>query len=375
MSATAMPSAASLYNDRAPARMPLSAVGSITLHVLAIGLWLYTFKHAAEHHVVNVGAVDIITVKKNVPLPPPKTLAQAKPAVSAFDFLKMALPAVPHLAAPQQMAIKLPDEHKPMTAQAPKLRDRGRFDAGPKLNMDLDKAHDDLNAMKITSRIPEHKLKALAAMPKLEDIGRRRVANLPAALKMEERRQGAVGLQGMSALRAAAASEHHGVAQEAAIQDAAPAQNQAPSFGQKIASLLPERSLDMGQARMPVQVKQGIESAVTEAPKRHKAKLQTGDSKKGVEIEGPLADRKVVNYEIPEFPQWAKDQGVLEASVAIRFWVDQNGDVLPNMRVEHTSGYGRLDRLAMDSLSRWKFAPLISDERQWGVITFRFLLE
>src|SRR5206468_105908 len=112
-----------------------------------------------------------------------------------------------------------------------------------------------------------------------------------------------------------------------------------------------------------------------EAPKRKRAALQTGAPKKGVEIEGPLADRKVLNYEIPEFPSWAKEQGILEASVAIRFWVNKDGEVLPNMRVEHTSGYGRLDRLAMDALSKWKFAPLLSEERQWGVITFRFLLE
>ena len=45
------------------------------------------------------------------------------------------------------------------------------------------------------------------------------------------------------------------------------------------------------------------------------------------------------------------------------------------MRVERTSGYGRLDRLSMDCLRNWRFIPIGSDEKQWGVITFRFLLE
>ena len=99
------------------------------------------------------------------------------------------------------------------------------------------------------------------------------------------------------------------------------------------------------------------------------------EKKKGVEIEGPLADRKVISFEIPKFPEWARAQGILEAAVSIRFWVSRQGDVLPNLRIEHASGYGRLDRLAMESLQSWKFAPLLFDERQWGVITFRFVLE
>jgi TonB family protein len=47
------------------------------------------------------------------------------------------------------------------------------------------------------------------------------------------------------------------------------------------------------------------------------------------------------------------------------------------MRVERTSGYGRLDRLAMDHLKKWRFDPLRLDDprTEWGVITFRFILE
>jgi TonB family protein len=113
----------------------------------------------------------------------------------------------------------------------------------------------------------------------------------------------------------------------------------------------------------------------TAAPLRRQGAEAIEEKKKGVEIEGPLADRRVVSYEVPEFPEWARQQGILEATVAIRFYVSPEGDVLPNMRIERTSGYGRMDRLAMDSLKLWKFAPLGSDQRQWGIITFRFLLE
>lgn len=365
-------SAAALYTQPSSKGMPVSAVTSLVLHAAGLGLWLYTLQNAAKHTNAVITGVDIITVKKAVTMTQ-KNRAEAKQAASTFDFLKMALPAVPRMAAPKMAEVKLPDAHKPIEVKAPKLSDRGRLAEAPKLDMDVDKAHS-LDAAKIEARIPTRKLSAMSTAPKLEDIGRRRVANLPAAIAMEEKRQEAQALQGMDALAKASERRGRSAAQAPAIQDAAPSRGGGSKFSSKIAALLPEQTLDMKQAVMPQPViKQGVEPVVRERQKP--AGLQGGESKKGVEIEGPLADRKVVNYEIPEFPAWAKEQGVLEAHVAIRFWVNSAGDVLPNMRVENTSGYGRLDRLAMDSLSKWKFAPLISQEKQWGVITFRFLLE
>ena len=74
--------------------------------------------------------------------------------------------------------------------------------------------------------------------------------------------------------------------------------------------------------------------------------------------------------------QWAKEQGVVESAVSIRFTVDPAGKVLETMRVERTSGFGRMDRLAMEHLKLWRFAPVSASEgNQWGIITFRFLLE
>ena len=95
-----------------------------------------------------------------------------------------------------------------------------------------------------------------------------------------------------------------------------------------------------------------------------------------MEIEGPLSDRQVVSASVPQFPPWAKEQGVVESAVAIRFTVDPSGKVLETMRVERTSGFGRMDRLAMEHLKLWRFAPVNASEgNQWGIITFRFILE
>jgi TonB family protein len=365
---------ASVIPQASPVRMPASVVTSLALHGAVFGLLMYTAHQAARHQTVLAENVEFrtVTVKSTTPLPPPKAAARQE-AMKSFNFMKLALPSIPHLAAPQMAQIKLPENHKMMQVETPKLKDRGRLDTGPKLDMDVDKAHDNLDIAKVEARIPARKLAAMAAMPRLEDIGRKRVANLPQAMALEEKRQEAVTLKGMGAIAAAANSRHGSMAPVETIQDAAPDRSK---FSQKIAAFLPEeQSLDMGHAVMPATVKQAI-AAPDEAPKRTATKvLQGTESKKGIEIEGPLADRKVVNYDIPEFPSWAKDQGILDASVAIRFWVNKDGEVLPNMRVEHTSGYGQLDRLAMDSLAKWKFAPLLSEEKQWGVITFKFVLE
>ncbi len=94
-----------------------------------------------------------------------------------------------------------------------------------------------------------------------------------------------------------------------------------------------------------------------------------------MQIEGPLADRKIASYVVPTFPNWARDQGILEADVGIRFTVDEDGNVMPGMRIENSSGYGRLDKLAMEALKNWSFAPKPGAGVQWGVITFKFVLE
>ena len=50
--------------------------------------------------------------------------------------------------------------------------------------------------------------------------------------------------------------------------------------------------------------------------------------------------------------------------------------VREKLYLERTSGYSRLDKLAMEALEKWTFEPLktaVGD--QWGIITFRYLLK
>jgi TonB family protein len=264
-------------------------------------------------------------------------------------------------------------EHKIALAAAPKLEEQAKKDLGPKLQA-LDLANHPVDAAKLDVKVTRRQAAAtLAALPRLEEVGRKRVKDLPQALELEDRRREAIAAQGLPAMSIKTASRREAMAAVKTLQEAAPAESAPERHG--LASMLPERPLMMEARPAPVMAPR-IEKVAAAAPKLERRPVaQAEAAKKGVEIEGPLADRRVSAYSVPTFPDWAKSQGILEADVSIRFTVDEEGGVLPGMRIENSSGYGRLDKLAMDSLRSWRFAPKPGAGVQWGVITFRFILE
>ncbi len=348
-------------------RMPASVTVSLVLHAGALAAFLGMSRATPEQAAAIVEGVDLL-----ISAPKPQQAAAPKPQMSTMDFLKLALPT--RSASQQAMTLKLPESRKPLELAAPKLDERSRRDL-PKLEaLDLGKERR-LDAAKLETKLVDRRSAAatLAAMPRLEEVGRKRVRDLPQALVLEESRQQAVAAMGIAPVGAVAApSRRQAVAAMAALSEAAPAPA-APARG--LSSLLPESRLDMGRAAPAPAMKL---APVAEAPKpvrRAAAAAADAGARKGVEIEGPLADRKVTAYSVPTFPEWARAQGILEAEVAIRFNVDAEGAVMPDMRVERGSGYGRLDKLTMDSLRNWRFAPKPGAGVQWGVITFRYVLE
>ncbi len=345
-------------------RLPVSVTASLTLHVGAVVLFIRLMQAGPQIQTKTISDVDLLIQTKAAP-------AHRVAAPSMKDFLKMALPTLPKIAQPRGLDVKLPDIQRPRLASAPKLEDKGRLQSLAKLeSLDLSKRR--VSAAQIGSKLEDRRASSLASLPRLEDVGMHKVRNLPQAMALEEQRQQAVALQAIHSIGGPSMRQAGGAAPAALLPEA----SQAPSahLGERPASsFLPSApSLLQPQAAIEPTVRKQIETATPAAPRRQAGALA---EKKGVEIAGPLADRKVVSYEIPEFPAWAKRQGILEASVSIRFSVDREGTVLPEMRVERTSGFGALDRLAMDSLTRWKFVPIGANERQWGVITFRFVLE
>lgn len=350
-------------------RVPASVMLSLAVHAGFLVLFLGFVKEGPKQAAQIIDGVDLL-IAPAAPRPAPV----AKPALSTMDFLKMALPAAPprraELAA---VDVTLPEKRKPLLADAPKLEESTRRLA-PKLDA-LDLSRSRVSAAKIDAAPVSRRRAAetLAALPKLEEVGRRRVKNLPEALALEDRRREATAILG-GALDAPRPTSRRQAAAAAAVL--AEAEAPAPSEARKGLSILPDRLELRPRAETAIAPKiERIDSVAPKLERRQAAAATEGGPKKGVEIEGPLKDRKVASADIPKFPEWARTQGMMEAEVAIRFNVDAAGLVMPGMRVERTSGFGRLDRHCMESLRNWTFVPAPGSGAQWGVITFRFILE
>jgi TonB family protein len=95
----------------------------------------------------------------------------------------------------------------------------------------------------------------------------------------------------------------------------------------------------------------------------------------GAELAGEIANRPVIEYSMPLYPEWAKDQAI-EASVTLYFVVLPDGRVKENIQVQKTAGFGDFDDSAIAALSAWRFEALNGGgaREQWGTITFRFRL-
>ena len=95
----------------------------------------------------------------------------------------------------------------------------------------------------------------------------------------------------------------------------------------------------------------------------------------GAQLAGPIADRAILHSVTPQYPDWAKRDGV-EAAVTLYFIVRADGTVKENILVQKTAGFGDFDDSARAALAAWKFEALSGGRtgEQWGTITFHFRL-
>lgn len=95
----------------------------------------------------------------------------------------------------------------------------------------------------------------------------------------------------------------------------------------------------------------------------------------GMSLVGPVADRMLVEYGRPGYPDWAKREGI-EGAVDLYFMVLPSGRVKENVLVQKTSGFEDFDRNAIEALLAWRFEPLDGGRtgEQWGAITFDYRL-
>ncbi len=355
------------------ARIPVSGVVSVGVHLAGLAFFLPTLQPAKREMDRVISGVDLLVVRR------PMAVLPARPAVPAapptvLNFLKMALPSLTR-TAPQAVEVKIPETPrvvKPIEAE--KLDDLGRKKEAAKVE-ELDLGRKRVDAAKVDTSFETRRraVSTLAAAPRLEEVGTRRVQDLPQALALEESRREAVAMQKLDPIVPQFRRKPMAPAlAQAVLREATPAER--ARLGDRVEAFLPAPAAPEVRPAPELQpLKPQIR--VEEARRPRPAETLAEAPKKSLEIEGPLADRKILYFEAPPFPAWLRDQGVMEAAVSIRFNVSPAGDVLPGMQVERTSGYGRLDRLAMDALKSWRFVPIGVQEKQWGIITFRFLVE
>ncbi|MEO0203091.1 MAG: energy transducer TonB, partial [candidate division WOR-3 bacterium] len=92
----------------------------------------------------------------------------------------------------------------------------------------------------------------------------------------------------------------------------------------------------------------------------------------GLQLEGEVANRQILNRVRPIYPKKAKQEG-REGTVVLAFSVDANGNVF-NIQVVRSSGYADLDNAAIVALEQWKFAPKPGKPEEKGRLTVRFVL-
>jgi len=352
-----------------------SALGAVLFHGLLFFLYLNFVLLVPETRNIVISNVDLLLQEKEARVP-------KAPGNKTLDFLKLALPKIPRIETAQAprlpvIDIKAPEARRKNFDLPQKLLERsGRVRTQERLEMDTAKRA--ASAMSADLGIKaERATAALAPRIELEEVGMKRAPTLPENLKFDENARSftpqtmqelniAVDrAKKVSALPQGLSERQGGVA---ALRESA---RISPAMPERLAEarVAPADSLTRGLRAKPVISAAGLGGLKS-------ASMKQAEETKKVEIEGPISKRKVIKYFVPSFPAWARDRGLLEASVSIKFFVDNTGRVLDNTSVEKTSGYGALDRSAMDALKKWQFERIGgAASRQWGIITFRFVTD
>ena len=133
------------------------------------------------------------------------------------------------------------------------------------------------------------------------------------------------------------------------------------------------RRLEGRPAGKPVMASAVIDAPVSEAPAPATNSRSGARNLAGANLVGPVADRAVLHYRVPDYPDWAK-RDAIEGSVTLYFFVMPDGRVKENVLVERTSGFSDFDDRAVEALHEWKFVALSLSSEQWGRITFNYRL-
>jgi TonB family protein len=111
------------------------------------------------------------------------------------------------------------------------------------------------------------------------------------------------------------------------------------------------------------------------APVARAVDSSSSRSLSGATLSGAVADRPLLYYKRPDYPDWAKKQAV-EATVTISFVVVPDGRIRQGVQIQKTSGFADFDDNAVAALLSWRFQPLEgAGVDQQGRVTFHFQLK
>jgi len=355
-----------------------SLAGSVAFHGLLLFVYVNFILSRPETRKIVISNVDLIMQEK---------IARAKPVPErnkTLSFLKLALPQIPKIAAPEApkipvIDIKTPESRRKNLDLPQKLSEReGKLKTEEKLDMAASRRA--VSSLKDASldMSAERSQAALAPKIELEEVGIKKAPKLPENLSFDENSRNVVRPRDMAELniainrsrelasahpRALSGIEGSITARREYVPAAAAPERLAEARQAKEVALTPSRS-------------QPVLTASALSMNRPAALKAVEAEKKKMELTGPLSRRKILKYSAPLFPAWARERGLLEAAVSLKFYVDNSGRVLDSVTVESGSGYGALDKLAIEALRQWLFEPLYGQEsKQWGIITFRFVTE
>ncbi|MBU2574822.1 MAG: energy transducer TonB [Elusimicrobia bacterium] len=365
-----------MYSESSNKTLTYSAAGAVLFHGLLVFFYLNFVLLRPETGNIVISNVDLLMQEKTASAPKPKPVRN-----KTFDFLKLALPAIPKIeAAPAArlptIDIKTPEARRTAVAVAQKLPERsGRLQAQEKLEMNTAKRAATVLNADLGIRA-ERTAVALAPRIELEEVGMKKAPPLPGGLKFDETAR-AEKPRTMQALNIAVERAKKISALPQGLAENTAAINPAGGLA-RVSVAMPDKIADAGGKKVELAAGLRKQPALTAAAFKNPVSegIKDAQTPKKVEIEGPLSKRKVTAYYVPPFPDWAGSRGILEASAAVKFYVDNSGAVLDNVSVERSSGYGELDRLAIEAIKKWRFEPLPgAPSRQWGIITFRFVVE
>ncbi|MBI4376093.1 MAG: TonB family protein [Elusimicrobia bacterium] len=372
-------------------REQYSAGLAFAFHILAFGFYLLLLHKPVEEQLV-LTQVDFIDMKAGEQESAAAAAAMQAPA-GIKDFLKMALPTFKSPGAetqPRDIEIKTDSLQRPEQPAVDRLIDRGQLNREPSIKLDSpalgrpsSARFAEASAPKGEPAFAEAKIQDSPAIA-LEAVGRRAVrAGEPGGIRIDPKAALSRGgrFQDLSARAGPAAPGGSGNAATAAIDlKEGPALARRGGGGGSLPVgygagagtrlSLSERPVARGASGA------GLAPVPGKAAQAKTEAVEASRSNKGMEISGPLAGRQLLSFNLPPYPEWARERGI-EAEVIIRFFVSPEGQVLDRMIIERTSGYRKLDDLAKQSLSRMVFAPLPKGQKedQWGLVTFRYRLK